>query len=177
MVKYYEAKFGISNIQRNMQLQQQIKHDGIILFNYSVYDLPEVGCQLAVFHDPYFDDLLNVSGKFFPGGPANGGKLYNADGTRSNVDVMGNAAGQAAAQIASRALWFIDWSDVKIGIAGTNSITRKQPHPETDRLYKCRMAHKETEYSLRSTTWTTMMDVPARHLLIENFDIADLDIS
>jgi len=33
------------------------------------------------------------------------------------------------------------------------------------------MAHKETEYSLRSTTWTTMMDVPARHLLIENFDL------
>jgi hypothetical protein len=31
------------------------------------------------------------------------------------------------------------------------------------------MAHKETEYSLRSTTWTTMMDVPSRHLIIENF--------
>ena len=26
------------------------------------------------------------------------------------------------------------------------------------------------EYSLRSTKWTTMMDVPARHLIIENFD-------
>ena len=33
------------------------------------------------------------------------------------------------------------------------------------------MAHKETEYSLRSTTWTTMMDVPQRHLIIENFDL------
>jgi hypothetical protein len=29
------------------------------------------------------------------------------------------------------------------------------------------MAHKETEYSLRSTKWTTMMDVPARHFIIE----------
>ena len=176
MASYYQAKYGLTDITRNMQLQQQIKHDGIVLFNYALYDLPEVGCQLAVFHDPYFDDLLNVSGKFFPGGPADGGRLYNADGTRSATEVMGSAANQDKAQKASRALWFIDWSDIKIGIAGTNAITRKQPHPETDRLYKCRMAHKGTEYSLRSTTWTTMMDVPARHLLIENFDL-DLDVS
>ncbi|MBL19359.1 MAG: hypothetical protein CMC82_05985 [Flavobacteriaceae bacterium] len=177
MALYYKSKYGIDSFTRNMQLNQQIKHDGLILFNYSLYDLPEVGAQLAMFHDPYFDDLLNVGGKFFANsGPADGGKLYNADGTRSTVDVMGDAAGQDAYQKSARALWFIDWSDCKIGIAGTNAITRKQPHPETDRLYKCRMAHKNTEYSLRSTTWTTMMDVPARHLLIENFDL-DLDIS
>ena len=176
MVGYYEAKYGISNIQRNMQLNQQIKHDGIILFNYSIYDLPEVGCQLAIFHDPYFDDLLNVSGKFFPGGPADSGKLYNADGTRSASEVHGSTSNQDKAQKAARSLWFIDWSDIKIGIAGTNAVTRKQPHPDVQREYKCRMAHKETEYSLRSTTWTTMMDVPARHLLVENFDLA-LDIS
>lgn len=176
MVGYYEAKYGISNIQRNMQLNQQIKHDGIILFNYSIYDLPEVGCQLAIFHDPYFDDLLNVSGKFFPGGPADSGKLYNANGTRSASEVHGSTSNQDKAQKAARSLWFIDWSDIKIGIAGTNAVTRKQPHPDVQREYKCRMAHKETEYSLRSTTWTTMMDVPARHLLVENFDLA-LDIS
>lgn len=175
MAAYYKSKYGIDSFTRNMQLNQQIKHDGLILFNYALYDLPEVGCQLAVFHDPYFDDLLNVGGKFFPSGPADGGRLWNADGTRSATEVMGDAAGQAAYQKSARSLWFIDWSDVKIGIAGTNAISRKQPHPETDRLYKCRMAHKETEYSLRSTTWTTMMDVPARHLLVENFDL-DLTI-
>tara|TARA_B100001093_G_scaffold499980_1_gene549875 strand:- start:2389 stop:4269 length:1881 start_codon:yes stop_codon:yes gene_type:complete len=171
MAEYYSTKYSI-DITRNMQLNQTIKHDGIILFNYALYDLPEVGCQLAVFHDPYFDDLLNVGGKFFPGGPADGGKLYNADGTRSAVDVMGSAANQVKAQKAARALWFIDWSDIKIGIAGTNAVTRKQPHPETQEKYKCRMAHKNTEYSLRSTTWTTMMDVPARHLLVQNFDLS-----
>ena len=69
-----------------------------------------------------------------------------------------------------RAMWFIDWSDVKIGIAGTNAVSRKWPKPEVMESYKCRMAHKETEYSLRSTKWTTMMDVPARHLIVENFD-------
>ena len=66
----------------------------------------------------------------------------------------------------------MDWSDVKIGIAGTNAVTRTQPHPEIDLLYKCRMDAKLKEYSLRSTKWTTMMDVPARHLIIENFDLA-----
>jgi len=176
MAAYYKAKYGIDSFTRNMQLNQQIKHDGLILFNYALYDLPEVGCQLAVFHDPYFDDLLNVGGKFFANGPADGGRLWNADGTRSSTEVFTDAAGQAKAQKMSRALWFLDWSDIKIGIAGTNAVTRKQPHPEVQREYKCRMAHKNTEYSLRSTTWTTMMDVPARHLLIENFDLA-LDIS
>ena len=177
MAAYYKAKYGIDSFTRNMQLNQQIKHDGLVLFNYSLYDLPEVGCQLAVFHDPYFDDLLNVGGSLF-GATVDplGGKLWKADGTRSSTDVMGDSDGQAAYQKSARALWFIDWSDVKIGIAGTNAVTRKQPHPDVQREYKCRMAHKETEYSLRSTTWTTMMDVPARHLLIENFDLG-LDIS
>tara|TARA_Y100000004_G_scaffold165945_1_gene197250 strand:+ start:19951 stop:21825 length:1875 start_codon:yes stop_codon:yes gene_type:complete len=175
MAEYYKNKYGIE-ITRNMQLNQTIKHDGIILFNYALYDLPEVGCQLAVFHDPYFDDLLNVSGKFFGAGPSDGSYLYNADGTRSTTHVHGSTANQDKQQTASRALWFIDWSDVKIGIAGTNAVTRKQPHPETQERYKCRMAHKNTEYSLRSTTWTTMMDVPARHLLVQNFDLT-LDIT
>ena len=164
--KYYTARYGWG-IDRNAQINQQITHNGILLFNYSMYDLPEVGCQLAVFHDPYFDDLINHQSALFGAGvQPDGDKVIDEDGNRSSQAVVG-AATYAKVM---RAMWFVDWSDVKIGIAGTNSITRKQPHPETDRLYKCRMAHKETEYSLRSTKWTTMMDVPARHLIIENFD-------
>ena len=177
MAGYYKAKYGLTDITRNMQLNQQIKHDGLILFNYSLYDLPEVGCQLAVFHDPYFDDLLNVGGALFSAAAdPQGGMLYNSNGSRSTTAVMGDADGQAAYKKSARSLWFIDWSDIKIGIAGTNAVTRKSPHPDIQKEYRCRMAHKETEYSLRSTTWTTMMDVPARHLLIENFDLG-LDIS
>ena len=163
--KYYTARYGWG-IDRNAQINQQITHNGILLFNYSMYDLPEVGCQLAVFHDPYFDDLINHQSALFGAGvQPDGDKVIDEDGNRSSQVV-----GAATYAKVMRAMWFVDWSDVKIGIAGTNSITRKQPHPETDRLYKCRMAHKETEYSLRSTKWTTMMDVPARHLIIENFD-------
>ena len=164
--KYYTARYGWG-IDRNAQINQQITHNGILLFNYSMYDLPEVGCQLAVFHDPYFDDLINHQAPLFGSSvQPDGDKVIDENGNRSSQSVVGAATYSKV----MRAMWFVDWSDVKIGIAGTNSITRKQPHPETDRLYKCRMAHKETEYSLRSTKWTTMMDVPARHLIIENFD-------
>ena len=135
-----------------------------------MYDLPEVGCQLAVFHDPYFDDIINHQSSLFGSdGPAGGGKVIGTDGKKTSTDVL-DATGQATYAKVMRSMWFIDWSDVKIGIAGTNAVSRKQPHPEVQKEYKCRMAHKETEYSLRSTKWTTMMDVPARHLIIENFD-------
>jgi hypothetical protein len=166
--QYYKARYGWG-LDRNAQINQQITHNGILLFNYSMFDLPEVGCQLAVFHDPYFDDLINHQAPLFGATlDPDGDKVVNKDGERSTI--AANSGGHANYSKVMRSMWFVDWSDVKIGIAGTNSITRKQPHPETDRLYKCRMAHKETEYSLRSTKWTTMMDVPARHLIVENFD-------
>jgi hypothetical protein len=164
--KYYTARYGWG-IDRNAQINQQITHNGILLFNYSMYDLPEVGCQLAVFHDPYFDDLINQGASLFgTDGPTGSDKVIGIDGAKTSTAVAG-ATNYAKVM---RTMWFIDWSDVKIGIAGTNAVTRKSPNPETNELYNCRMAHKETEYSLRSTKWTTMMDVPARHLIIENFD-------
>lgn len=157
MNAYYKKRYGWE-IHRNAELNQTITQDGIILFNYSKYDIPEVGVQLAVFHDPFFDDYANVGT----------GNKYLIGGARSQDAVNASAADF---QNSARMLWFIDWSDVKIGIAGTNAVTRTSPHPEVQKEYRCRMAHKETEYSLRSTTWTTMMDVPSRHLIIENFQL------
>ena len=170
--KYYTARYGWG-LDRNAQINQQITHNGILLFNYSMYDLPEVGCQLAVFHDPYFDDLINQGSMLFNGAGfagADGDESILKDGSRSGSKVFGTAGLSAEYAKVMRAMWFIDWSDVKIGIAGTNAVSRKWPKPEVMSEYKCRMAHKETEYSLRSTKWTTMMDVPARHLIVENFD-------
>ena len=151
---YYKLRYGWET-QRNANINQTIEHNGIILFNYNVYDIPDVGVQLAVFHDPMFDDLLNVGS----------GQKYLVDGTRSGDAVFSDAATFAKTQ---RMLWLVDWSDVKIGIAGTNSITRTQPHPEVDRLYSCRMDSVKRTFNLRSTKWTTMMDRPHRHLILEN---------
>jgi hypothetical protein len=102
-----------------------------------------VGIQLAVFHDQYFDDLISATPK--------------SDGSNNDF------------QSRSRALWMLDWSDIKLGIAGTNSVTRKNPSPEVMDAYRCRMNAVIKEYSLRSTTWTTMLDRPERHLIIQNF--------
>jgi hypothetical protein len=153
---YYKLRYGWET-QRNANINQTIEHNGIILFNYNVYDIPDVGVQLAVFHDPMFDDLLNVGS----------GQKYLIDGTRSGDDVF---SGGDASKFTSthRMLWLVDWSDVKIGIAGTNSVTRTQPHPEVDRLYSCRMDSVKRTFNLRSTKWTTMMDRPHRHLILEN---------
>lgn len=179
--QYYTQRYGWG-LDRHAQINQQITHNGILLFNYSMFDLPEVGCQFAVFHDPYFDDIINHQSNLFlgAGSDANaskGGEIIGKDGTRSGTKVLDddNSGSYAGSEMdiytkVNRAMWFIDWSDVKVGIAGTNSVTRKWPKPEVMESYKCRMAHKETEYSLRSTKWTTMMDVPARHLIVENFD-------
>ena len=145
MNNYYKTKYSW-DVTRNVEINQKITHDGIVLFNYNLYDIPEVGVQLAVFHDPFFDDLINVTSGL------SGGQY---DG--------------AASENRSRTLWFLDWSDIKIGVAGTNSVTRKSPNPDVDRLYRCRMDSVEREYSLRSTKWTTMVDRPHRHLIIENF--------
>jgi len=66
----------------------------------------------------------------------------------------------------------LDWSDIRVGVAGTNSVTRRNPAPEVMDAYRCRMNAVIKEYSLRSTTWTTMLDRPQRHLIIQNFSDA-----
>ena len=162
MNRYYTLRYGWE-VQRNAQLNQKIEHNGIILFNYNIYDIPEVGVQLAIFHDPMFDDLLNVGT----------GNKYLLDGSRSSEAVFSGTEADGSSDLGKfsrthRMLWLVDWSDVKIGIAGTNSVTRSQPHPEVDRLYSCRMDSVKRTFNLRSTKWTTMMDRPHRHLILEN---------
>ena len=154
MNQYYETKYGWTT-QRNAQINEKITHDGIMLFNYNLYDIPEVGIQLAVFHDPFFDDIINAAG-------------YNNLAAGDIVDDSTTPAG-GLSQSRFRTLWAIDWSDVKIGVAGTKSVTRKSPVPEVMEAYKCRMDAVIKEYNLRSTRWTTMVDRPQRHLIIRNF--------
>lgn len=145
MAKYYKQRYGWDTT-RFAKIGEKITHDNQVLFNYNIYDLPDQGLQLAVFWDPFFDDQL--AGTSATAGGANDFKSR------------------------TRQLWFIDWSDVSIGLAGTMSVTRKQPDPETNVLYKCVMQANPTEYNLRSQRWTVMLDRPARHLLIENFSSA-----
>lgn len=169
--KYYATRYGWT-LERNSKIGETIEHNGVVLFNYNIYDLPDIGCQLAVFHDPMFDDLLNVGAKFNLSAAGGYDAQVLEDGT-TQVFSGDNATSDSDFNLfkaTSRTLWLVDWSDVKIGVAGTNSVTRTQPHPEVDRLYSCRMDSVKRTFNLRSTKWTTMVDRPHRHLIIENFN-------
>ena len=148
--RYYQAKYG-AQVNRFVDQGQKLSFNNQVLFNYNVYDIPEIGVQLAVFHDQFFDDHLSAA--------------KQAGGS----DLAGDALTPAKKAALGRHMWFLDWSDINVGIAGTNSVTRKHPNVEAQELYKCRMEANVKEYQLKSTRWTTMVDRPQRHLVVRNF--------
>lgn len=143
MSKYYKAKYSVDTT-RYYQPNQTLAFDKQVLFNYNLYQIPEAGCQLAVFHDPFFDDRIAAT-------PS---------------DVLNTPAGFKSS---SRMMWFIDWSDFRIGLGATNSVTRKYPDPASDALYKCIMLPNITERVLRSMQWTVMVEREQRHKIYQNF--------
>ena len=141
MMKYYKARYDLDTT-RYFRANEKITHDGFLLFNYNIYDIVESGVQFAVFVDDYFNDMIDAFATSVVG-----------------WDFRSRA----------RNLWFIDWSDIRIGVAGEMRVTRKNPDPETSDLYKCVMAPNIRTYDLRSRTFTVMVDRPQRHLIIHNF--------
>lgn len=123
---------------RFFQAGQTIKFEDQVMWNYNVYDFPDEGLQLAVIVDTYFDDQLAV---------------YQA------------ANGGADASV-GRSMWLIDWSDFMIGLAGTASATRQTN--VADNLYNCVITPNVNHYQLSSKTVASMIQVPNRHLIIDN---------
>lgn len=143
MSKYYKAKYGWDTT-RYFKAGEKITHDGVVMFNYDIYDIKVVGVQWAVFHDAFFDNMISA----FPN-----------DVNASNFNFKDRA----------RQLWFLDWSDISIGNAGTTSVQRKTPDPETSTLYQCVITANVKTFNLRSQKWTVMVDRPHRHLVVYNF--------
>lgn len=75
-----------------------------------------------------------------------------------------------AQQNRARTMWGIDWSDVQIGIAATNSAARQTN--VADNLYNCVIRPNVHHYQLNSTTWTSIIEDPARHYIVDNFSSA-----
>lgn len=142
MSHYYQAKYGITTT-RYFEVNQKITHDNIVFFNYNVYDIEEAGVQWAVFVDDYFNDFVDSF----------------------NTPIIGWDF-----RIRANSIWFIDWSDVSIGLLKTNQVTRKWPSvdPVTAEVYKCVMQPNPSTYRLSSETFTPMLDRPNRHLIIHN---------
>ncbi len=146
MTKWYTAKFGV-NITRFFTANQKIEHDGFLFFMYNIYDVQEAGVQWAVFVDDYFNDFVDAFNQQIIGWDFK---------TRAN------------------SIWFIDWSDVSIGVMKTNQVTRKWPSidPVTVEAYKCVIQPNVSTYRLSSKSYTPLLDRPNRHLIIHNFTFA-----
>ncbi len=142
MTKYYAAKYGVTTT-RYFTPNQKLEHDGFLFFNYNVYDIEDAGCQWAVFVDDYFNDFVDSFN-------------FNVVGwdfrTRAN------------------SIWFIDWSDVSVGVMKTNHAERKWPSidPVTVEAYKCVITPNISTYRLDSKTISPLLDRPYRHLIIQN---------
>lgn len=144
MCKYYKARFDIDTV-RQFKPNEKITHDGILMFTYDSYDIEEASCTWAVFNIDYFNDLKDAA----------------------NVQVVGwNFRDRF------NNLWFIDWTDVDIGVGDTMQVTRKNPDPAVADIYKCVITPNVRTYDLRSKMWTIMVDRPNRHLIIHNFSSA-----
>lgn len=142
MTKYYKARYDWDTT-RYAKMNEKITHDGMIMFTYNVYDVPDSATQWAVFVDDYFNDMIDAANTRWVGWDAR---------TRVN------------------SLWFIDWSDVYKGVAGTRQVSRKTPNSNTDlAVWQCVIDPNVKSYDLRSETWTMMVDRPERHLIYHNF--------
>ncbi len=142
MTKYYTARYGWETT-RFAKINEKITHDNIIMFTYNIYDIPDSATQWAVFVDDYFNDMVDAANTRWVGWDAS---------TRVN------------------SLWFLDWSDIYKGIAGTRQVTRKSPSPDTElSAFQCVIDPNVKTYDLRSETWTMMVDRPERHLIYHNY--------
>lgn len=70
----------------------------------------------------------------------------------------------------ARTIFALDWTDIQIGIAGTASAQRKTN--EADALYQCVIKPNIHHYMLESTTWTSIIEDPMRHYIVDNFSDA-----
>jgi hypothetical protein len=150
MTKYYKARYNWLT-ERFAKMGEKITHDGMMMFEYDIYDVKEAGVKWAVFQLDYFNDLVDAAAV-----PEVGWSLS----TRVNN------------------LWFIDWSDVTVGVAGQKSVQRKSPNPNTDlALWQCVIDPNVRSYDLRSKIWTVMVDRPNRHLIYHNYASGCPDVS
>lgn len=151
MAKYFKARYNWDT-NRFAKLGQKVEFNGQVQFEYDIYDLPDQSVQWGVFREPFFDDQLDAY------------KATDGGGTAGTANDFKNRA---------RAMWFIDWSDISVGMGRSKSVLRKSPNPDVSDLYKCRINANIHEYNLRSQQWTVFLDRPYRHLVIQNFSLAN----
>lgn len=148
MTRYYKAKLSVDTsvlIKENQKVVASVGGKERAMFSYNQYWLPDVGVNLNVFTDQYFDDAIGAARALGTGTP-----------TKNRA----------------RRMWVIDWSDVAINVHKVRTVKRDANSDVVDKLYNCTMEEVKTHYTFWSKKFDVRVGNPNRHFIIENFSEA-----
>lgn len=152
LVRYLTLEYGVTST-RFIEHGKVKDTQGVVMFEYTVYDLPKQHMRIGLFAHPFFEDRISAFG----------------DGSGSGNNGSVNLKNRA------RMMMALDWEDINIGVIETNTVKREYKNEVTaqaNSLYTTRMKINTKEFDLRSTTWDVEIGDFDRHLIIENFSDA-----
>lgn len=147
MMEYYDTRSrGLArfNIDTQKVMMGQM---GRLGFNYDTYRLQYPIVDLRIVTHPYFDD-------------------YATAHISENIPSAG------------RFLWILDFTSIYPGIIASNAKTHTTGEIEQlariDRDYACVMENPTQTVSLKSLTWTAVVECTATSAIVENFDATQI---
>lgn len=151
LIRYLQQEYNVQ-WQKNVSEGKVKDENGVVMFEYTVYDLPRQQLKVGLFTHRFFEDRVSAFG----------------NGT-------GGLNGSVNNKNRGRMITAIDFEDILVGILETNSVTREYKNEITaqaNSLYTCRMKLNTKTFDLRSKTWDVEIGDFERHLVIENFSDA-----
>lgn len=143
MTAFYKAYYQ-SDIVGLFKANEKIVFEGKFMWQYNLYDIPESNVQLAVFVEPYFNDRIDA----FNFGVGSGDSKYSLPRRASS-------------------LWFLDWSDIEIGLGKTRKVQRKTN--DLDDQFNYIIQPNMRHVFLESKTYQVRVYDANRHAIIHNF--------
>lgn len=152
LLAYIRSQYGF-DITQYVTNGKTLDSNGMVMFEYSTYDLPLFQFKVAIISSPsvsnFFEDRKSAFG-LGTGGP---------QGTYNNK-ALGNE------------VWAIDWSDIEIQVVATNSVSRdyrNEVMAQTDPFYAKCMKLNTKHYELISKTFCVALGDFQRHAVFRNF--------
>jgi hypothetical protein len=144
MMEYYDTRSrGLARFNVDTQRVMQTAQMGRMGFNYDTYRLQYPIVDLRVVTHAFFDDFASA---------------HISEGIPS----------------AGRFLWILDFTSIYPGIITSNAVTHTTGDLEKlaaiDKDYACVMANPTQTVSLKSLTWTMVVECTATSAIVENFD-------
>lgn len=85
-------------------------------------------------------------------------------------EVLRDRLAAASGSNRQRYVFFLDWTDIQLGILATNSATRQTN--AADQLYMYVMKINMKHVTMQSTLWCPVIEDPNRHYVVKNFSAA-----